>query len=425
MTGERGRQGDHPMNVDRDLFSELADAINPYPILHSLRRADPVYFVASHRLWFVSAHEHVMRLLHDPDNVSPDGRIWESYVAPDEGTFMRWMADHGMSTLSVGQHQRLRNLAAAAFSPRAIARMSAQMKQLVATLAAPLCQGDDAVIDLFARFVNVVPTAAITEITGIRPQDRGYFSQVVRAMLEAAIPFAADSGDERAERSFAELAGWVRQALVLRRSEPSDDLLTDLSSTSLDELRPSEDDIVLLLCSIIAAGVVTVASTATAMIRVALERPDLMQAVRADPQLAVRSIDELIRYAAGPSGPVRFARQNFVLADKHIRKGQMLMLSSGGACRDPSVYDDPDTLRLDRSVVNLPVFGRGPHYCLGATLARHQLAYMLAALADVLPSGARMRQDRLLFGRVGLFRRLLNLPVEIDREFGAVHGQPL
>jgi len=396
-----------------DLFREITDATEPHALLHRIRRDDPVHFVASRRFWFVTKHAHVLQLLHDPDNVSPDGRIWESYVPAPEGTFMRWMADNGLSTLEPAQHQRLRKLASAAFTPRAVQRMSQQIAAVIAQLAAPLARQPDDVVDLFASFVNVVPAAVINGITGIRPHDPGYFSQAVRAMLEGAIPFASELTRQRAEASFAELAGWIRSALALRRVEPADDLLSDLAAAAVDELRLTEGDIVLLLCSIIAAGVVTVATMASVMIRVVLERPAMMHAIRTEPGLAYRSIDELMRYSAGPSGPVRFARHDFSLGDKRILRGQMVMLSTGGACRDPAVYEDPDVLQLDRKVEDLLVFGRGPHHCLGAALARHELACMLASLAQVLPPGSRLREDQFVVTRRGMFQAPSNVPVEL------------
>jgi len=89
------------------------------------------------------------------------------------------------------------------------------------------------------------------------------------------------------------------------------------------------------------------------------------------------------------------------------------MLSLGGASRDPAVYENPDALDLDRAVRDLPTFGNGPHYCLGANLARDEMACMLDALLDVVPPGSRVEKDRIEFRDGGLLRRPINLPVRI------------
>ena len=91
----------------------------------------------------------------------------------------------------------------------------------------------------------------------------------------------------------------------------------------------------------------------------------------------------------------------------------MLMLSLGGANRDPAVFENPDVLDLDRVVRDLPTFGNGPHYCLGANLARQEMACMLDALLDVVPPGSRVCADQIAYLDMGLFRRAANLPVQI------------
>jgi cytochrome P450 len=402
-----------------DLFGEIARTLDPHALVHRLREEDPVHFVEMHGFWFVTKYEHVMRLLHDPDNVTADARVWDSYVPAPEGTFTRWMEENGLFTLDQAQHGRLRKLASSAFGARAIQRMNAQIEGIVSELAAPIARHPTEVVDLFASFLNIVPTAVISRITGIRSgDDQLHFSKMVQAVLEGAIPFASSADCERAEANFAELAAWIRSALAVRRTEPGNDLLTDLASASVAGSKLTEDDIVLLLCSIIIAGVVTVANSASAVFKAVFEHPHVMDALRGDGQLAYRSIDELLRYSAGPAGPVRYASRSFSLGGRHISKGQMLMVSFAGACRDPSAYEEPDTLRLERKMTNLAVFGRGPHYCLGAPLARYEVASMLANAVLVLPAGSRIRADHLVVEQKGIFQGTANLPVELGRAKG-------
>jgi cytochrome P450 len=121
-----------------------------------------------------------------------------------------------------------------------------------------------------------------------------------------------------------------------------------------------------------------------------------------------------MRFAfGGPAGLPRFAVRDFELRGKQIKKGQMLMLSFGGANRDPAVFDDPDTLDIERDSRDLLVFGNGPHYCLGANLARQEMGAMLDAALDIVTPGSRVREDLQQFQQMGLFQRPLNLPVEI------------
>ena len=90
-----------------------------------------------------------------------------------------------------------------------------------------------------------------------------------------------------------------------------------------------------------------------------------------------------------------------------------LMLSFGGANRDPAVFANPDLLDIERDARDLLVFGNGPHYCLGAKLARQEMGSMLDAALDIVTPGSRVREELQQFQQMGLFKRPLNLPVEI------------
>jgi cytochrome P450 len=91
----------------------------------------------------------------------------------------------------------------------------------------------------------------------------------------------------------------------------------------------------------------------------------------------------------------------------------MLMLALGGANGDPEVFENPDDLDFDRDNRELLVFGSGPHYCLGANLARQEMGCMLDAALDIVTPGSRVREDLQRFQPMGFFQRPLNLPVEI------------
>ena len=140
-----------------------------------------------------------------------------------------------------------------------------------------------------------------------------------------------------------------------------------------------------------------------------------MERLRDDRSLIRRAIDEIIRFTfSGPGGTVRFALRDFELRGKPIRKGQMLMLSLGGANRDPAVFENPDVLDLDRAMRDLPSFGNGPHYCLGANLARQEMGCMLDALLDIVPPGSRVREGPARVPRSRVCSGApTNLPVQI------------
>src|SRR6185436_9844488 len=163
-----------------------------------------------------------------------------------------------------------------------------------------------------------------------------------------------------AERSFQELSVWVRELVAKRRAHPEEDLVTDLVNAQDADDALCEDDIVLLLSGLIGAGSETTSAGGASILRVLLDEPRALERLRDDRSLIRRSIDEIIRYTFdSPGGTLRFALRDFELRGTTIRKGQMIMLSLGGANRDPAVYENPDVLDLDRAVRDLPTFGNG------------------------------------------------------------------
>jgi len=201
-----------------------------------------------------------------------------------------------------------------------------------------------------------------------------------------------------------------------RRASPADDLISQLVHAECDGERLQDDEVVLTLMSVIGAGTVTTSAIARSMILGLLTEEKCLAELRAERGRIREGIDEILRFTTGgPSGPVRFARRAFVLGGRAIREGQMIMASGGGSNRGPGAFPEPDMLSMNRKVNGLLSFGVGPYFCLGASLARSELAFMLEALLDVLTPGARLCAERFEVRRLGLFRSVTNLPVALGR----------
>lgn len=328
---------------------------------------------------------------------------------------MRWGEDHGLFALAPEDHARIRRLVSAAFTPRAVRRMEAQIVEVVEQVSAPLKGRHGEVLDLLGEFTSIVPNAVISRLTGIPPgDDDARFRELAQSVIAGFLPFTPPELKAQAETGFQELAAWVREMVVKRRAHPEEDLVTDLVHAQDSDARLEEDDVVILLTGIVGAGSETTALGGAAMIRMLLDEPEAFERLRGDRALIEGSINEIVRYTlGGPVGTMRFAVRDFELRGQQIRKGQMLMLALGGAGRDPAVYEDPDVLDLDRDVKDLLTFGNGPHFCLGANLARKEMGCMLDALLDIVVRGSRMREDLIELQDRGVFQRPLNMPVEI------------
>ena len=380
------------------------------PVIHRLREEDPVHWVPF-GFWYVTRYDDVKMLFAD-ERVTPDRRVWQFNVPPDR-PFMRWAMDNGIFAMEPERHARTRKLVTAAFRPRVVARMEDQIRATVEQFAAPL-HGRTGVVDLMAEFTDPIPNAVISRITGV-PQgdDEVRFRKLAQETIRGFFSFGDADALQRAGDALMELADWVRALATERRKSPREDLISDLIQARDEDHRMSDDDVVLMITGLIGAGSETTAVGGMVSILTLLQEPAVMERLRGDRSLLQKAVSELLRHSfGGPAGLPRYAKQDFELRGKQIQKGQMLMLSFTGANRDPSVYDDPDVFDLDRDPKDFVTFGHGPHYCLGASLARTELACMIDAALDFLPPGAALVEDEVEFQAMGIFKRPTNLPID-------------
>jgi cytochrome P450 len=403
----------------RDPFLELVAVAqaggDPAPRLHSLRAEDPVHFVEPLGFWFVTRHDDVKQLFNDPENASQDRHHWEHYAPAPAGTLVHWLQEESLMSQGVEGHTRFRRLFNGALTPRAVRRMDAQIREVVERFAAPLRGRKGEVIDLLGDFTNPIPNTVISRIFGVEPgADERRFRELAQEMIRAFFPFAPPESLALAETALQEMAPWIRRMVAERRAAPREDLISDLLRDQEADLRITDDEIVMIVSILIGAGSETTNLGGMILIRTLLEHPEQLERVRDDRSLVPKAVNEIMRFAfGGPAGMMRYAVRDFELRGRRIRKGQMLMLALGGANRDPAVFPNPDVLDLERDNRELLVFGNGPHYCLGANLARQEMGCMLDAALDIVTPGSHLRADLQRFQPMGLFMRPLNLPVEI------------
>jgi cytochrome P450 len=396
-------------------FLDPAFMDDPYPALAKLRAEDPVHFVAPLGFWFILRHDDVKRLFNDPENATPDRRYWEHFQPRPEGTFMRWVEDNGFFSLPPAEHTRLRKLFSAALTPRAVKRYEAQVRETVERFAAPLREARG-VIDLMETFANPIPNAVISRITGIPAagDDERRFRELAQLTIRGFFSFSDEATKKAGDDAFAEIADWVSEMAKQRRDSLGEDMISDLIRAQDRGDRLTDDQIVMTITGLIGAGSETTAMGGMIAAMTLLDHPEQMEKLRREPEWIPNAVSEILRFGfGGPGGLPRYAVRDFTLRGKTIEKGQMMMLSFGGASRDPAVYEDPDRFDVTRDVKDLITFGSGPHYCLGSNLARQEMGCMVEAMLGFLPPGSRWRQDLMEFQTTGLFKRPVTLPIEL------------
>ena len=402
------------MTSPNDPFLSDEFHTDPAAVVARMRSDDPVHLIPGLNAWMVTRHDDV-RGLFTNENVTNDRRVFEHYTLPEEGTTARWIAENGPFAAPPEQHARMRRLVSSALTPRAVKRMEDQVRAVVDDFAQPL-RGRTGVVDVFAEFTEPIPNTVIGRIAGVPPkgEDELRWRTLGRDAVRGVSPFLSPEERKVSEDAMTELCDYVRELAGERRKRPEDDLVSDLVLAHDESDQMTNDEIVLMVAGLVAAGTETTTIGGTRGIRALLQHPEQMELLRQDRALMRNAVDELLRFDFGSLGLPRYALRDFSFRGKQIRKGQVMLLSFLGAHRDPDVFPDPDRLDIRRDVSALTIFGHGPHYCLGANLARQELGCMFDAALDFLTPGSKVVEEDIAWTRMGIFSRIDSLPVELS-----------
>jgi cytochrome P450 len=349
------------------LSTEFQD--DPYPVFHALRESDPVHQTAIGP-WLVSRYDDAVAVLRDP-HLSNDRRraglgeqARSSRAGRDEGV---------MLFVDPPDHTRLRGLVSKAFTPRTVERLRSRIQELVDQLLdAAEAQGDRR-LDVVTELAYPLPVAVICELLGVPIADQTTFQGWSRELAASLDPDVLRTPEQEARLGEAaeDFARYFTELIGERRRSPGPDLLSGLIAAEQDGDRLSQIELLNTAMFLLVAGHETTVNLIGNGSLALLRQPDQMRRLRHDPSLDRPAIDELLRY----DSPVQFT-QRFTLADHQVGDvlvpaGSQVLALLAAANRDPAMFPDPDRLDLARPNAHRHVaFGGGPHFCLGASLAR-------------------------------------------------------
>ena len=304
------------------------------------------------------------------------GRIWRD--AEPTARFPSFNMLHRNSLLEnePPAHTRLRRAISGAFNRGHVERLRATVTTLADGMVERLSGGGD----LLAHLAQPLPVAVIAELLGIPEADRPRlvpWSNAIVKMYEYGLP---PEGRAAAEEAATEFAGYLADVAESRRRKPGDDLVSDLLQAEL-----SGDEVVATAVLLLMAGHEATVNVIGNGVWALLRHPDQWQRLLAEPALVEPAVEELIRYDSPLQLFERTATEDIEIAGFRVREGEKIAALLGAAARDPRVFDRPDTLDIGRSPNPHIGFGAGIHYCVGAPLARIEIAAALRALVTRTP----------------------------------------
>jgi unspecific monooxygenase len=371
---------------------------DPYPTFAALRAVAPVHEHPLLGTPVAVSHAACSAVLRGRDL----GRIWVDAQPAAEFTAFNLLHRNSLLEREGQPHDRLRTLVAGVFQRGHTARLEPGVRtladRLVGDLAARVADAGSA--DLMAVVAHVLPVEVIAELLGVpdgvRPSLRGWSTAIV-AMYEP------EPGDERrrgAETAAREFADALRDLAAHRRVHPGDDLVSDLVAAELYAerggrgMRLSTDELVGTAALLLMAGHEATVNVIGNGVLALLHHPDEWRRLRTDPGLDATAVEELIRYDPPLQLFERTAVRDTAVDGHAIPAGTKVAALLGAAAHDPQVFARPDELDVGRRPNPHLGFGAGVHYCLGAPLARLEVAAVLDALRARLPGMALAEPPR-------------------------------
>jgi cytochrome P450 len=362
---------------------------DPYPVFERLRSAGPVIRDAATNQWLVPNFEDVSALLRDK-------RLGRSYLhvatheewgrtAPPawQDPFWRLSRDQ-LIDKEPPDHTRLRRLVLRAFTPRAVEAMRPRIEVVVDDLVAHAAELGE--FDLLADLIELLPVTIIAEMLGIPAEDR-HLLRPWSADFTLMFEFDTTEVDQRrAAAASAAFDAYIRDLARERRSAPRDDLLSELALVSEAGDQLTEDEVVATAILLLNAGHEASVNGAGNAWWALFRHPEALAALRADPWLVPVAVEELLRYDTPAPMFERWVLEDIEIGGVHIPRGEELALLFASANRDPGTFERADAIVLDRSPNPHLSFGAGIHFCLGAPLARLELAILYRAMLERLPT---------------------------------------
>jgi len=378
---------------------------NPHPVWRRMREEQPLYWNDKYGFWAVSRFEDVWNAYHDTTTFSSThGVQLEQLDAPAPFKMMIFM--------DPPEHDILRKIISRAFTPRRMAQLEDSIGALAARYLDPFV--GTAGFDYVTQFGALLPPMVIGEMLGVPEAERDEIRQLTDDMLH--IEEGATGPSEEAMTAGAKTYEYYTAMVAERRAAPRDDLVSALLDAELDSggsrRTLTEEEILSFILLLNGAGIETVARLLSWAAVTLARNPDQREILAADPSLIPNAIEELLRYEAPSPVNGRWVTRPVTLHGVTIPAESKILMLNGSANRDPREFRDPDRFDVRRTMERHISFGFGPHFCLGAALARLEGRVALAGTLARFPRW-EIDEGELVMVRTSTVRGFSSVPVHL------------
>jgi unspecific monooxygenase len=369
--------------------SDVAFIEDPYAVYDELRREHPVLYDEATDHWLISRYEDVSSLLRER-------RLGRTYLheatheemghEPPPGWHAPFwdLINAGILDMEPPDHTRVRRLVSKAFTPAYVEGLRPRVRTIVDSLLEPLEQGME--IDLLPAVAEPLPVTVIAEMLGVPDVDRHLLRPWSADICKMYELHPSSDAQRDAVRASSEFGDYLRSLARSRRTDPGDDLISQLVHVVDEEDRLSEDELVGTCALLLNAGHEATVNATLLGWWTLFRHPEGLAELREDHTLIGPAVEELLRFQTPLPMFERWVLEPIEVHGVEIPRGAELGLLFDSANRDPIVFDRPDELRLERSPNPHLTFGAGIHFCLGAPLGRLELQTSFRALLTRFPA---------------------------------------
>lgn len=396
---------------------------NPIPLYTQIRTETPVVQIMAgdkKPAWLLTRYSDVALALKDPRLGKNAFRILSNDERKEQvpwlPSFLRPLAST-MLDQDPPDHNRLRSLVHQAFTPRRVEELRGRVQTITNDLIAKArAKGE---FDLVESLAAPLPMTVICEMLGVPEDERARF----RTLTNRIVTVVSPTDMFLAMPTMWMLVRYVRSLIERRRHSTDDDLLTALIHAEEGGTRLSQDELLAMVFLLLVAGHETTVNLIASGTLALLDDPVSLDRLRKEPGLMKSAVEELLRFTSPVEiATERYTTEEVTYGDQLIPRGQRIFASLFAANFDSEVFDRPGHLQLDREPNRHVAFGAGPHYCLGAPLARMEGQIAMTAIVNELP-GLRLAIPRtsVRWKPSMALRSLVQLPVRSHRP--SVHAK--
>ncbi|UYO02751.1 cytochrome P450 [Paenibacillus sp. PSB04] len=397
-------------------FRSAVEEFSPFEWYRHHLEHDPISYNEETNSWNVFRYEDVKRVLSDYEYFSSvRARTTISVGADNEA------GQHNSGRVDLSsdppEHRKSRSLLSAAFTPRSLKLWEPRIHEVVSQLIKDM--SDEPVIDIVKSFSSALPTIVIADLLGVPSEDRFLFKEWVDHLF---LPLPADNVEDVQElkrQAATNYYNYLYPHVIAKRSQLTDDIISDLIQAEVDGERLTDDEIVRMTMFILGAGIETTSHLLSSTFYSFLyDNDQIYGEVQANRELLPNTVEEMLRYRFHMAKMDRTVKQDNNVLGVELKKGDVVVAWMSAANMDKEVFEDPFTLNIHRSNNKRHLtFGNGPHFCLGAPLARLEANIGLGLFMDqferIEPVPGFKLEDHLTPSAAG--QTLISLPVRVIR----------